>query len=307
MTSSSEYQVDLSGQLLIEDGWHDAGQGNAQFVLTGDGKVTQQGGTIYSFGGPAMTVNNYKGQVSLLGEETNSYLDISAGSPSNVLVAGVIEVSAVGPFVNSEPSASVSGLSNAVALNYNLPIELPDTSVTPSYVEHMMSMARTQLLSPRKPITFDSTTIRMARLFIYNDGVGVRFADSVASRTVGSYSIEAANGEVAPPQSSCESGEISMAGFWTLQDGGDGFFGLSKAGTLLSENTTAHDSGDAITMVDAMSSARDRWIFEQIGDGSVKLTNRATGDVLTQTSAGCAYAASNTGNVNQHWLLGGGN
>lgn len=40
-----------------------------------------------------------------------------------------------------------------------------------------------------------------------------------------------------------------------------------------------------------------------VGDGSVELTSRATGDVLTQTSASCAYAAIDTGNVNQHWLI----
>ena len=75
--------------------------------------------------------------------------------------------------------------------------------------------------------------------------------------------------------------------------------------TLLSEGVTTHGNGDGVAMVGAMSSARDRWIITQIGDGSVKITNRATGNVLTQSNTGCAYAASDTGMSNQQWLVGG--
>jgi pectin methylesterase-like acyl-CoA thioesterase len=82
MTSSAAYRVDLGGHLLVEDGWHDAGQGNTQFVLTGDGSVTHQGGTVYSWNNPAMSLNNYKGRLSLLGIGTNSYLSVNAGFPS---------------------------------------------------------------------------------------------------------------------------------------------------------------------------------------------------------------------------------
>ena len=58
-------------------------------------------------------------------------------------------------------------------------------------------------------------------------------------------------------------------------------------------------------MISAMSSARDRWIITQIGDGSAKIVNRATGNVLTQTNTGCSYAAGDIGAINQQWLVGG--
>ena len=98
-----------------------------------------------------------------------------------------------------------------------------------------------------------------------------------------------------------------MAGIWTLQDGGDGFYGLLSAGAPLSEGVTAHGNGDGdgVAMVSSMISARDRWIITQIGDGSAKIVNRATGNVLTQSNTGCAYAASDNGALNQQWLVGG--
>jgi hypothetical protein len=308
MASSSAYQVDLGGHLLFEDGFHDVGQGSIQFKLIGDGSVTQQGGGIL-FGASdntAMTLNNYKGQLSLLGAATNSYVNIGVGSPASVFVAGVIQESGVSPFLNLEPSATAVGLSNSETPDNDTPLKLPDTPSTPSYIEHMMSMARTQILSDRKPIIFDSTTVKMTRILANFDGVALRVVNSTPSRIDGSYSITSTDGG-ALPQESCESGEITMAGTWTLQDGGDGFLGLSRTGAILSEDVAAQSDGNTLIMASTMSSARDRWIIEQIGDGSVKIKNRASGDVLTQAPEGCAYGAKDNGTVNQHWLIDGAN
>jgi hypothetical protein len=309
MSSSGVYQVDLGGQLLFEDGFHDVGQGNTQFTLIGDGRVTQQGGGIL-FGAPdstTMTLHNYKGQLSLLGVATNGYVNIGAGSPASVFVAGVIQGSGLSPFLKLEPSATVAGLSNCETPDNDTPSPLPDTPSTPSYIEHMMSMARTQILSDRKPVTFDSTTVKMTRILAQFGGVALRVINSTSSRIDGSYSITPPGGEAALPQGSCESGEITMAGTWTLQDGGDGFLGLSRTGAILSEGLATQSDGHPLIMTITMSSARDRWIVEQVGDGSVKITNRATRDLLTQAPGGCAYAAKDKGTVDQHWLIDGAN
>ena len=309
MTSSSGYQVDLGGHLLIGDGWHDDGQGSSQFVLAGDGSVTQQGGAIFSPSStPAMSLNNYKGRLSLLGIGTNSYLSVDAVSTANVFVGAVDQFTGQNPVSSSETSASITEISDSMTTsNIDDLVYLPDTPTKLSYIEQMMSMARTQTLSPRKPISFDSTNVKMTRIVsqINSGGVAVRIMDSVASRIVGSYLITAANGGVTPLQLTCGSGEISMAGPWTLQDGGDGFYGLVNMGALLSEEVTVHGDGDIVAMVSAMSSARDRWIISQNGDGSAKIVNRATGNVLTQSNTGCAYAASDTGALKQQWLVSG--
>jgi Pectate lyase superfamily protein len=305
MATSGDHQVDMGGHLLHEDGFHDVGQGNVQFELTGDGSVTQQGGAIEVHTDPAMTVNNYKGQLSLLGVGTDSYVNITGDAPSSVFVAGVVQASGVSPFLNSDSSATVIGISNSSTPNNGTPTPFPDTPTTPSIIEHMMSMARTQILVHRLPIQFNSTTVKMTRLLVEFNGVGIRVENDTPAGTNGSYSITSVGGS-SLPQASCGSGEITLAGIWTLQDGGDGFFGLSQNGTVLSEDIIAQNGGDTLRTIATMLSARDRWLFMQIGDGSVKIVNRATGDLLTQ-AAGCAYVAQDNGTANQHWLIAGGN
>jgi hypothetical protein len=56
-----------------------------------------------------------------------------------------------------------------------------------------------------------------------------------------------------------------------------------------------------------MSNARDRWIIESAGDGSARIVNRATGNVLTQSQGACAYAKPDRGNSSQRWLVAGTN
>ena len=315
MVSTGGYRVDLGGHLLVDDGWiedHDFGVGHTEFVLTDGGSVTHQGGTIYNGlqgAPPVMTLNNYKGRLSLLGLVTDNYLSVDAASTANVFLGAVMQVKGIemNPVSSSGAGASITNTSVSTTDSLDNVFYFNDTHTTPSYIEQMMSMSRTQFLSPRKPIGFDSTNIKMTRIVnqVNYGGTGIRIMDSVASRTAGSYSIGAANGGATPLQLTCGSGEITMAGVWTLQDGGDGFYGLLRMGALLSEGVTAHGDGDGVAMVSAMSSARDRWIITQIGDGSAKIVNRATGNVLTQSNTGCAYAASDTGALNQQWLVGG--
>lgn len=138
------------------------------------------------------------------------------------------------------------------------------------------------------------------------DGVGIRVVNSNPSGIDGSYSITSVGGD-SPAQKNCGFGKITMAGTWTLQDGGDDFLGLSNTGSILSEDVAALDDGDALTMISAMVSARDRWIFIPVGDGSVKVVNRATGDLLTRVTGDCAYAAPDNGTASQHWLIAGTN
>ncbi len=227
-----------------------------------------------------MTLNNYKGQLSLLGVGTNGYVNITGDAPSSVFVAGVIQQSGVTPFLSSDSSATVIGISNSSTPNNGTPTPFPDTSTTPSIIEQRMSMVRTQILVHRQPIQYDPTIVKMTRLLVEFNGVGIRVENDTPAGTNGSYSITSVGGP-SLPQASCGSGAITLAGIWTLQDGGDGFFGLSQNGTVLSEDVIAENGGDALRTIATMLSARDRWLFTQIGDGSVKIVNRATGDLLT--------------------------
>jgi hypothetical protein len=304
MASSGEYEVDLGGHFLNEDGFHDTGQGPVQLVLTGDGSVTQQGGYIGTSANPAMALNNYQGRFSLIGAGTTSYVNITGTSPSNVFVAGVVQVSGVSPLLSSDSNANIVGISNFATPPNGSPSLLPDTPATPSQIEDMMSMARTQILVHRQPIQFASTIVKMTRLLIEFDGVGIHVINRNQAGTGGSYSITSVGGS-SVPQTSCNSGDTTMAGTWNLQPGGDGFMGLSRSGSVLSEGAATQSNGNPLITIGAMISARDRWLVIPIGDGSIKIENRATGDLLTQASDGCAYAAQDSGIASQHWLIGG--
>ena len=181
---------------------------------------------------------------------------------------------------------------------------MPDSAITPAYLEHMMAMARTQILSPRAPIAFNEASLKMARLSLVNGTVGMRLMDTVASRDVGVYTIMGTTGANAFDSKSCGSEEVSMVGMWSIRDSDDGFLGLQRAGLVLSEDVNTEEAGDGLVMVASMESARDRWQVQQVGDGSIKIANRATGNVLTQSGRGCTFAAADTGAAAQHWLLG---
>ena len=226
LSSTSAYAVDLGGHLLSEDGFHDTGQRNTQFVLTGDGSLTQMGGASEASSGPnpAMMLNNYKGQLSLLGVATNSFVQINPGSPSTVVASGNIQESGVSPVLSLEPRAIFVGVDNSANTNKATPTTLPDTATTPAHIEHMMSMARTQILTSRLPFTVDSTTIRMTRLYVEFNGVGLRVVNDTPSSIDGNYSISSTDGQSSLPQASCGPGEVTMAGTWTLQDGGGWLF-----------------------------------------------------------------------------------
>ena len=74
MTGFDSYTVSDGGHFLVEDGWHDNGQGPQQFTLSGSGIVTHQGGTVYTpTSAPSMTASGFSGTVSLLGVMTTPH------------------------------------------------------------------------------------------------------------------------------------------------------------------------------------------------------------------------------------------
>ena len=77
---------------MIQDGWHDGGQGPIQFILSGGSIVTHQGGTIYTGGTDAVTqALGFSGQLSLLGVATDVRVLLDAPSNGQVLVAGSLQ------------------------------------------------------------------------------------------------------------------------------------------------------------------------------------------------------------------------
>jgi hypothetical protein len=167
----------------------------------------------------------------------------------------------------------------------------------------MMAMARTQVLSQRLPLAYDETSVFLKRVKTSGFGFQVKNSNSVSA--TGSYTFSSTGlGATAATQQACPTNEVSLGGTWTLSDEADGFVGLMYGGMFLSEGMSLHGSGLGLSMSTSMFSARERWGMQQVGDGSVTLVNRATGDVITLSSTGCAYAVASDGTQPQHWLIG---
>lgn len=303
MVSSSAYAVDSGGHLLVEDGWHDGGQGANQGVLSNNGSVTQQGGAIYSSDSsePSVALNNFNGSFSLLGVVTNSFVGVSNSAGSSVLAAAVLQTTGERP-VQAASGAKVVEVLNSSTTNNSMPSLLPGVGTAPSLLEHLASTARTELLTPRLSRIASSNLVRLSHVVGRGNVVSV---DPInAPQVDGTYSIAPALSGLTP-ESACPNHEVAITGRWTLLDGGDGYWGLAQGGQILSEDLVAHAQGNGMVWRQSMVSARDRWAVQAVGDGSVTIVNRATGHLLTASSTGCAYVVATSEMMGQRWLITG--
>jgi len=298
MTTADSYAVDSGGHFFITDGFHDSGQGPIQMVASGNGFITHQGGMVY--GGPqSMVATNYSGRISLLSVGGTTPLTIEPGSPATVLSLAGAEADGQAPIVNLDAAAAVAQLDDYFTPSWVL-TPISDTPFDGAAVESMMALARTQYSIPRSPSSVGNVNIELSRLRInWGGDDGIRISNSNSAPNSNAYLIRPTSGS--NPPSGCSQGTATMAGSWSLQDGGDGFYGLANGGVYISERTAAPESANI--SAGTMDSALSRWIIRQTGDGSSKIVNRATGDVLTRATSGCAYAAPESTDGAQLWKV----
>jgi hypothetical protein len=306
MTSSDAYEVTDGGHFVIEDGWHDTGQGPVQFSLIGSGAVTHEGGTIYTDSASDMTTKQYDGRISLLGIATDSTFVIDSASDAEVMTAGTVQVSNTPIVVSDSSTAQIGQLANFSVLNNGTPTPFADELSSPAWTEHMFSQARTDYVVPRIPLATVATSITLHRVLVGAGNAGLLIAPTRSVAISGAYSITstAANGAGGQRVSSCSSGSIPMSGAWTLQGNGDGFYGLQSDGNLFLSNR-ANISGpiNGIGLSTIMSDAGQRWIVRPTGDGFFNIINRASGEVLTSDPAGCASLSPANGETTQEWAV----
>lgn len=303
MTSIDNYAVGDGGHFLVEDGWHDSGQGSHQFDLTGSVEITHQGGSIYTRNNAAaMTSTKLTGRVSLVGVITDSHFEIGSGDSSNVAVAGTLQTTGDQILVtNSASTGQILQKTNFASTDNHAPLALADSVSTTADLEAMFGQTRTEYVTPRLSNTIGgSTTIVLHRVLLVNSGVGllVRPNDWQAKPN---YTIAAPfTAAVATNGThSCSAETIFLGRKWKLQFGQDGSFGLNDSGQFLSG--TLQDSGLALSS--AYLYAGQRWSIFPVGDGTVTIVNRANGKLLTRDATGCAYLDHDNAMESQHWLL----
>jgi len=295
MSSISKYSVDGGANLIVEDGWHDTGQGPTQFALSGVGSVTHEGGAIYSSSASAMSLTGFTGQVALMGTITNSQLAVDSTSKANVLAAGVIKVGSVNPVATADPTSLVTLASVISGNNYVTPI--PNAAISQADLVRLIATARLVTPLVRNAEVSIAPSVLMKRLDIHNAPLGIVIHDSSPSTLHGKYTIASKVGSGV-----CRGNGASMAGLWTIQTGTDGFVGLLNGAQVLSERADRA----AVMFSSTMASAYDRWQFVDTGDGSLSITNRATGDALTGLADGCVAVTPSHGDVSQQWIVATG-
>ena len=306
MTSIDTYGVANGGRFLVEDGWHDVGQGSVQFALTGSGMVTQQGGTVYTQSTSGMTAQQFSGRVSLLGITTDSIFNIDSGSDMNAMAIGTVQITG-GQIIDSESAISkITELSNYSLMNNGSPIAYSDVPSQPSTVEYMFSQARTDYVVPRVVLSTSAVNINLHRILTDGPVVGIIFTPKQQAQDSGTYSIvsSTSGGMISSPNTlTCPNGDISLSGRWSLQGDEDGFYGLKRQGLFLSNRTTPSSTTDRIGLFQTMSDAGQRWMIRPTGDGFFNIINRANGEMLTNDGKGCAALSTENDTSAQEWAV----
>jgi hypothetical protein len=306
MSSLDSYRVSDGGHFLVEDGWHDGGQGPRQFTLLGSGIVTHEGGTVYTpTSAPSMTASGFSGTVSLLGVSTNSTLILDRSPKVAAFVAGTVQMAGV-PILSRDSSvANVTQLSNFDSVDNGTPTPVSDLPSSLLGVASMFSQARTEYVTPRLTSSSGATEIDLHRINVVSDNVGISIQPKSVLQTSVAYSITslAVIGQNSESPASCTNGYLSMNGAWTLQPGVDGFYGLNNGSAFLSDR--ASDSLDLTSagFSKQMSDAGQRWNIRPTGDGSFHIINRANGKALTSDSLGCISLSPESNAVGQRWSV----
>lgn len=304
MSSMSAFSVDHGAGFLVEDGWHDTGQGQTQMSVGDRASVTEQGGTIYVPSGtaPLGSVLGSSKTLNLLGVELNSFVSVQGSGNPDILMAGAVQFSAA-PLLEGLAQDQSASLSNNWSAPSNIsPVALPSSVSSPVELEQHFGTTRSQSLVPAAPPLSGTTAITLTRILTTGYGLHVTRSTFVTATHL-AISPAANPATTAAYGSTCVTADTGLTGIWQLQDGLDGSFTFASGSQVLSEDTITAAGGLGISLHASAVSARDRWIVVPQGDGSFKLVNRATGDAVTRLASGCVYAAANNDSAAQHWML----
>lgn len=317
MSGPDYYTVSNYGHLLITDGWHDAGQGPAQFLISDGGLLTHQGGEIAgtATGGnyKAMNTSGFKGIVSVLGVATNGVLTIDSTSEAIASTVGIVQTAGVYPIANNSPSSSVNSAFNFDDVENGSSVPFSGTTaaaLTDAAVERMFFQTVTEFVPPRYQANPNTSQISLHRVAVFSGERGLQISPtqtrsvSAASTYYISEGGEVASG-VAATGGSCPTGTVPMASSqWTLAGDPSGFFGIRAKDAMLSSNTSGPLGASFLNLQPDFGDASQRWLFTPAGDGRFKIVNRADGQLLTAIGGGCASISVGVpGSQSQEWLV----
>ena len=306
------FTLENNARLLEEDFWHDANEPGPAIALNGGaGSVTISGATLLTFVPlPGITVNNFKGSISLTGISAALPLDLGqeSGGTALMLAASGVEF-ADAPIDNATAIGAFGELLN-VNVTGNHPVPANDAgNSSAAWIEQMLSPVRTQSPRPRLPISSTAARIRIERVLITSTAAGIHVmpdatSDSITSAS--SYVLKDRNNIVVSSNSTLDCiSEVPENGNdagWTVSSASDGGIYLESSAQSLSVPNSGGVSNAALAP--SSNDAHLEWIVLPVGDGYFRIVNRATGDALTSGGSGsCASLSVPDGSDTQEWSI----
>jgi hypothetical protein len=292
----TSFDVSAAGKFMVLDNWHDGGATSPHnFVLSGGGTVTEQVGFIATNSNLPFEINNFDGDISLIGLQFSGGFQITSGqNHTNLLNLGL-----VGSDKNYTPVPSGNVQISNIAASYYIggaggtggghiaQEPLPDLP----WLRKMLSQTRSEYPIKRVAMTSGSSRIRLERLQIENVANAIHIQpDSPAAQLF--YTVFNGSTELTSSSQTCFSGTtispVSVDSQWLLQSGQEGDFQIVAASTGWVLGVTASPDVPSSLVMQPMTSAySQRWMIQNLGDGRFSMTNRGTGELLEAPTSGC--------------------
>ena len=305
--SSTSLDVSDYGSLVVQDNWHDSnGTGPLNFNLIGNGRITEQGGSVYTTSATPFKLNNFQGEVTLMGLLVNGGFSVSgATTQTNLLALGLagtnasfqptsIQAGTVGSFLNGYYNMGYQQLTPSV--------QVPDVK----WLRRMLGQVRaeTTVSAGSNP---GSDVMRLKRIQVLNMTNAVHISPKQQASEL-AFSITNGEEGLSAPSNGCVSvgAKSAQAASWILQPGGEGDFLLAQKGApgSFAGVTVSRDGGWTIQMGPLTADYSQHWNTQTDPQGFVLFYNRGTGQLLSGNSDnGCVGLSAKAPTSAEEWTV----
>jgi hypothetical protein len=300
------------GRLLVQDNWHDGGAtGPNNFVLTDSGTLTEQDGGVFTQSTP-FVLNNFDGDVTLLGLQFTGGFQVSATSnKANLLTLGdAAEGNPIGLPAGSDLVTVANIADGSYYSGYGGYQQAQSSTADVPWLRHMLGQVRSETAVPLSGS--NQSAVHLDRIQIENMQNALHVVPEAP--LPGHYlTVQSALGGILSYGGSCASAGSSdaddPASQWVLQYGGEGDFLLvpNQNGQISEAAGLVEDSdGNWMLAVEPLTDDyKQHWNIQLGPDGYFRLINRGTGLALTPGSpiSSCATGTEQQAAAIAEWTI----
>ena len=304
--SGVSLSVSGAGKLLVQDNWHDLDQtSNVNFGLTDRGTLTEQGGAVFMSSSSPFVLDNFEGDVSLIGLQFTGGISASATTRNTNLLALGLAGTNADYELPSSPLVTVNNIQNGYYSNgsYHLP-STPSLDV--NWIRHMLGQVRSERAAPVMR-EHQATQPHLKRVQVLGMGNGIHLTPSTAHTGL-YYTIESSAGLLSNPTDGCAT-SIAVGSTdtqWVFTKGDEGDYIISPAGSLDKVLGMSPDESGSytITTVERSSDYTTHWVVLPVGNGQFTFKNRGSGLMLARGSGSfCPVPSSDQTSDDSWWNI----